>query len=303
MDYLALANDCAAQVHPVTMAALMQVESSQNPFAIGVVDGVLARPPRNKAEAIATARALERGGWNFSVGQAQVNRYNLAKYGLTYESAFEPCPNMRAGAAILKDCYDRALPQFRDPQQALQAALSCYYSGNFKRGFMPDVKGKPSYVAKVLTSAAAINAAPPTTGLAIPVIPKKARNAPDRTDAPASVPAPAVTGVVAAAAVQVIAPAPRKARPAGVPSKYDGYQADDNQDAAPSAAATASAPIQSPAAIRQTGDPSGAVVLRAVAQPRDKFKPAGVPMSYDGYGDEEGLVSSPREGYALSKAN
>ena len=128
MDFLALAHQCAPAVHPQTMAAVAQVESGFNPFAIGVVGSRLQRQPRNKAEAMATAKALEQAGLNFSLGLGQVNRHNLARYGLDYDSAFDPCANLRAGSLILKECFERALLRFKDQQQALQGALSCYYS-------------------------------------------------------------------------------------------------------------------------------------------------------------------------------
>lgn len=151
---LTLAGECAPTVHPKTMAAVVGVESSYNPYAIGVVGGRLERQPQSKAEAIATAHALEDQGFNFSLGVGQVNRYNLSKYGLDYETAFDPCANIRAGSQILTGCFDRAKKQYPDDQQALQASFSCYYSGNFKTGFKPDFKGQPSYVQKVLNKAA-----------------------------------------------------------------------------------------------------------------------------------------------------
>ena len=128
------------------MVAILRVESGFNPFAIGVVDGRLQRQPRNMAEAVATAQALERDGWNFSVGAAQVNRYNLAKYKLDYKRAFDACASMRAGSSILKECYDRAKGRAPDDRMAWKMAFSCYYSGNFKTGFKADFKGQPSYV-------------------------------------------------------------------------------------------------------------------------------------------------------------
>ncbi len=165
LDFMALAQQCAPTVAPQTMAAIVQVESSRNPFAIGVVGGRLQRQPKTHAEAVATARALEADGWNFSVGVAQVNRYNLPKFSLSYEDAFEPCANVRVGSKILEECFSRALPRSEgDQQRALQAAFSCYYSGNFKRGFQPDRQGEPSYVQKVLAQA---NIDPK----AIPVVP------------------------------------------------------------------------------------------------------------------------------------
>ncbi|MEJ7807172.1 MAG: lytic transglycosylase domain-containing protein [Telluria sp.] len=152
MDFLSLAQQCAPLVEPRTMVAILRVESGFKPFAIGVVDGRLERQPRNVAEAVATAQALERDGWNFSVGAAQVNRYNLAKYKLDYERAFDPCASIRAGSGILKECYDRAKGKAPDDQMAWKMAFSCYYSGNFKTGFKADFNGQPSYVNKVLAS-------------------------------------------------------------------------------------------------------------------------------------------------------
>lgn len=141
------------------MAAVAQVESGFNPYAIGVVGGRLERQPANKAEAVVTAKALEGAGFNFSVGVGQINRYNLTKYGLDYQMAFDACPNLRAASLILKECYDRAKARSLSDQEALQASFSCYYSGNFVTGFKPDFKGQPSYVQKVLHGAGVAAAA------------------------------------------------------------------------------------------------------------------------------------------------
>ncbi|AJP60183.1 lytic transglycosylase (plasmid) [Pandoraea vervacti] len=159
-----LAAQCAPDVHPSTLRGVVSTESSGNPYAIGVVGARLERQPRTLAEAVATARELERQGFNFSMGLGQVNRGNLARYGETYETVFDPCRNLKAGGAILKDCYARAKARMRDEQRALRAAFSCYYSGNFARGFRPDKAGQPSYVQKVV--AHATDAVPP-----IPVVP------------------------------------------------------------------------------------------------------------------------------------
>lgn len=201
MDFLALAQTCAPAVHPTTMAAIMRVESGFNPYAIGVVNGRLARQPANKAEAVATAKALEEAGYNFSLGAAQVNRHNLARYALTYETAFDPCESIRAGAGILKECYDRARVQFKGEQPALQAAFSCYYSGNFSTGFRPDFPGQPSYVQKVLSNAER-SSTPAVAALAIPVIRTGDAKAGNAKRASATVPAPAAAdsdgGVISA---------------------------------------------------------------------------------------------------------
>jgi type IV secretion system protein VirB1 len=157
MDFYALSQACAPAVHPQTMAAVAHVESTFNPYAIGVVGGRLERQPRNLAEAVATAQALAAGGWNFSLGLAQVNRHQLAGHGLNFERAFDACESLRAGAEILQECFARARAQYRNEQQALQASFSCYYSGNFSRGFVSEGAGRGSYVQRVLLSAARIN--------------------------------------------------------------------------------------------------------------------------------------------------
>lgn len=122
------------------MEHVVRVESSLNPYAIGVVGARLARQPRSLDEAVATARRLERDGYNFSLGLAQVNRHNLASQGLaSWEDAFAPCPNLAAGARILAECHARADGDW-------DRAFSCYYSGNFTRGF------RDGYVEKIRRS-------------------------------------------------------------------------------------------------------------------------------------------------------
>lgn len=121
------------------MQHVVRVESSFNPYAIGVVGGRLVRQPANLPEALATARMLRERGFNFSLGLAQVNRYNLRKYDLSLERAFDACPNLQAGARILADCQLRSGNDWGK-------SLSCYYSGNFVTGF------RQGYVQKVFAS-------------------------------------------------------------------------------------------------------------------------------------------------------
>ncbi|MFZ2987175.1 lytic transglycosylase domain-containing protein [Ideonella sp.] len=158
--FFALVLACAPQVHSDTAHALVSVESGFNPWAIGVVGGALVRQPRYRAEALATARALQAAGWNFSVGLGQINVGNFDRLGLTLDAAFDPCTNLTAMQSVLAECFDRAqapaatanmtantaTPQHAD-QTALRKALSCYYSGNFATGF------RHGYVRKVVAAA------------------------------------------------------------------------------------------------------------------------------------------------------
>lgn len=124
------------------MQHVVNVESSQNRFAIGVVGGQLVRQPQNLGEAVATVRMLEQKGYNYSLGVAQINRNNLGKYGLdSYEKAFEVCPNLSAGSQILAQCYASASRDWGK-------AFSCYYSGNFTTGY------RDGYVQKIYESIA-----------------------------------------------------------------------------------------------------------------------------------------------------
>lgn len=140
------------------MQHVVQVESSNNPFAIGVVGARLLRQPKNLEEAVVTAKMLQAKGYNFSYGLAQVNRFNLSKYDLTsHEKAFDVCSNLQAGSKILRDCYERS-------GRSWEKSFSCYYSGNFVTGF------KHGYVQKVMESIKkSKNSTPPQ---AIPVIPR-----------------------------------------------------------------------------------------------------------------------------------
>lgn len=149
MDFVAVAQQCAPHVHFSTLSAVARQESSFNPFAIGVVGGRLARQPTNKAEAVATARALIAGGWKFSAGLIQIFQANWKKYGIDVETVFDPCSNLRAGGDILSECYDRALVKYKgNPKDALPASFSCYYSGNFTTGF------REGYVQSLIANAA-----------------------------------------------------------------------------------------------------------------------------------------------------
>ncbi len=148
--FLGLVLACAPQVHPDTAHALAQVESSLNPWAIGIVGGSLERQPHDRLEAVATARALRRAGWNISLGLGQINVANLDRLGLSLDDAFEPCTNLAVMQAVLMDCFDRAesvLPGSISAQAALRQALSCYYSGDFVTGVAQGYVGQVTRAA------------------------------------------------------------------------------------------------------------------------------------------------------------
>ena len=158
IDLPALVLSCAPLVAHDTAHALIQVESSGNPYAIGVVGGALERQPTNLAEAVATTAALDAAGWNYSVGLGQINKRNFQRFGLTSATAFEPCPNLAAMQGILGECFARASHgrevTDKPKQAALRDAFSCYYSGNFVTGH------QHGYVGKVLAAWSSRSAQP-----------------------------------------------------------------------------------------------------------------------------------------------
>lgn len=141
MDFPALFQACAPDVHPSTIARLIHTESSAHPYAIGVVGARLMRQPRTLGEAVATVRQLRSQGRDFSAGLGQINVRNWPRLGLDERTVFEPCRNLAAMQQVLLECFRRA-PAAADAQRALRQAFSCYYSGNFTTGFRHGYVGK-----------------------------------------------------------------------------------------------------------------------------------------------------------------
>lgn len=223
------------------MAHVVQVESSRNPYAIGVVGGRLLRQPRNLGEAIATVRMLEAGGYNYSIGLAQVNRINFARFGLEDPAiGFEVCNNLAAGAKILSECLQRHDGRWGD-------AFSCYYSGNARTGY------EHGYVQKVFS---AMGMAPPVAaeapaqgGDAIPLVPQGG----------------AVEAPPGAATATLLPPDPRPDVLAARISAPDARRYGDVQRAQPLAASSEQAFVTSGEPAEEAGRPSEAVEAPATA--------------------------------------
>ncbi|MDZ4372341.1 MAG: lytic transglycosylase domain-containing protein [Phenylobacterium sp.] len=153
---LSLAQACAPQVAPETLAAVAYAESRFDPLAIGVNRGPRpARAPRDAAEAARTARALLADGANLDLGVAQINSDNLDWLGLSVEDAFDPCRNLTAAGRVLQAGYRPASASPLDRQVALRAALSRYNTGHPERGV------RNGYVARVERAAVRLALAPP----------------------------------------------------------------------------------------------------------------------------------------------
>lgn len=125
------------RVHLGVLRAIAERESGFNPRAIRDerTGESLFPPTRDEAVRIATER--DAAGRLLGLGWFQITgRPNWRRHGLTITSAFDPCTNMRAGAAHYAADWDRAA-----------VALQFYNSGR------PD--GAPGYAAAVMRRVAA----------------------------------------------------------------------------------------------------------------------------------------------------
>ena len=140
-----LVENCAPSVAPEIMEKLVRAESGFNRFAIGV-NGTEHRSyhPTSHQEATRIARELISQGLSIDMGLGQINSANLDWLGLTVESVFDSCTNLKASEQVLRDGYDRARDQGSDPETALHQALSAYNTGTFTRGF------SNGYVSRVM---------------------------------------------------------------------------------------------------------------------------------------------------------
>jgi type IV secretion system protein VirB1 len=131
-----LIHQCAPNVAPETVQAIIRVESGGNPYAIGVNGPIHQKPhPKNAQEAIYWAKYYMNLGYSVDLGLMQINSGNLKGLGLTLSQVFDPCINLKAGSRILSRGYAGAAKRYGPGQTALKAALSAYNTGNYERGF------------------------------------------------------------------------------------------------------------------------------------------------------------------------
>jgi len=142
----ALLQRCAPDTDVRTLAAIVDVESGGDSWAIRDPIANRAVHPRSYTEAVATANALLSRGVQVSVGLSQVL---LPRPGLDAATLLgSPCADLRAGSSILANAYAGqirlvAVPRTEIGQQlALRRALSVYNSGS--------ATGAPEYTVRVL---------------------------------------------------------------------------------------------------------------------------------------------------------
>lgn len=103
-----LLQHCAPDVHPVTISAIVQQESGGNVLALNDNTSKRSYMPQTMAEAAAIARKLILDGHSVDIGLAQINSKNLPKLRLTVDQVLDPCTNLQASQAILKEGWRRS---------------------------------------------------------------------------------------------------------------------------------------------------------------------------------------------------
>jgi type IV secretion system protein VirB1 len=129
-----LLRDCAPNVDPRTMAAVVHVESGGNRLALHDNTSGRSYAPGDSATAAAWATELIGMGHNVDLGLSQINSDNLPKLGLRVSDAFDACTNLKAGATILGGDYASAVAHFGPGQIALRRALGAYNTGSLFAG-------------------------------------------------------------------------------------------------------------------------------------------------------------------------
>ena len=124
---LALLQKCAPEVAPVTMAAIVQTESSGWPWTIHDNTTGESLRFRSRAQVVAMARILIAQGHKLDMGLAQIDSENLIWLGLSVTNVFNPCTNLEAAQRILVGAYRQA---GADGTQSLAGAFQAYNSGN-----------------------------------------------------------------------------------------------------------------------------------------------------------------------------
>lgn len=156
-----LISQCAPNVSPVTINAIIQTESGGNPFVIANVSDRESKYFDKKEQAVSYVNILSREGKTYSAGLMQIYSKNFSQYAVDNESVFDPCTNIKVGAKILTENYKQQKED--DEQLNLRKSLSLYYSGNETTGFKKEIKyGNTSYVERVETKAFNVPALKPS---------------------------------------------------------------------------------------------------------------------------------------------
>jgi type IV secretion system protein VirB1 len=157
-SFQTLSQSCAASVPVSTLKAIARTESALYPYALSINRPhqlarrqgwshgtiTLQRQPASLEEAIAWTKWLLAQGITVSIGLLQVNSEHAGLLHLTPEQLFDPCTNLRSGAALLSATYAATARTHGEGFDALDSALSYYNTGTptagLTNGYVQQVK-------------------------------------------------------------------------------------------------------------------------------------------------------------------
>lgn len=148
-EFASLTGRCAPGAPADTLLAIANTESALYPNAISInrpnaaarragysdAQLVLTRQPRDRNEAVYWIHWFAAHRYTVSIGLMQVNSEMAPRFHLKAEQLLEPCINLHVGAAILISVYTDFAREIGEGFSALDAALSCYNTGNSITGF------------------------------------------------------------------------------------------------------------------------------------------------------------------------
>lgn len=144
---IAFIAQCAPNVAPTTIEAVVRVESHGDPLALYINgDGIGAIHVTSIDAAVALVHQAVAAGYTVDIGLMGLNTRTLQQFHVSIEYAFDPCTNLRTGDAVLTRNYLAAVKRYGRGEIALEAALSAYNTGDFERG-----RGN-GYLAKYFSS-------------------------------------------------------------------------------------------------------------------------------------------------------
>jgi type IV secretion system protein VirB1 len=157
-SFQALSQSCATNVPVSTLEAIARTESALYPYVLSINRPhqlarrrgwsrgtiTLERQPASREEAIVWTKWLLAQGITFSIGLLQVNSEHAALLHVAPEKLFDPCTNLRLGAALLSATYAATARVQGEGFAALDSALSYYNTGSptagLKNGYVQQVK-------------------------------------------------------------------------------------------------------------------------------------------------------------------
>jgi type IV secretion system protein VirB1 len=127
--FIDLAQSCAPSIAIETLAGIVSLESSFDPFAVRTGRGpAVAQVPATKTEAIKIATLRASKHQDARLGLGGIGMTELQNLQLSISSAFDPCLNLQATARLLDGYYRRAVKAGADAERAEQMMLQSYYN-------------------------------------------------------------------------------------------------------------------------------------------------------------------------------